>query len=100
MEPKPYAESSGTQSSPAPQESVPLFAREMAAYDAHLIDLLESQGKYVLIYGDEISGPFATFDEALDVGYDKYGLESFMVKQIHKAEPIHNFSRDLAPCRP
>jgi hypothetical protein len=99
MEPKPHAESSGTESSPSPRESALPFARESAVYDAHLIDLLDSQGKYVLIYGEEITGPFETFDEALDVGYDKYGLELFMVKQIHKAEPIHYFSRDLAPCR-
>ena len=76
------------------------FEKEMATYDANLIDLLGSQGKYVLILGDEISGPFDTFDEALDVGYDKYGLAPFMVKQIHKAEPIHYFARDLPTCRP
>jgi hypothetical protein len=76
------------------------FEKELAVYDAHLIDLLDSQGKYILIRGEEISGPFETFDEALDVGYDKYGLEPFLVKQIHKAEPIHYFSRDLPACRP
>jgi hypothetical protein len=36
------------------------FEKEIATYDANLIDLLGSQGKYVLILGDEISGPFET----------------------------------------
>lgn len=76
------------------------FEREIAAYESHLIDLLDSPGQYVIILGEEISGPFATLDEALDGGYDKYGLKPFMVKQIHKPEPIHYFSRDLPGCRP
>ena len=75
------------------------FEKELAVYDAHLIDLLSSEGKYVVILGDEISGPFETFDEALDVGYEKHGLAPFMVKPIHKAEPVHYFSRDLPACR-
>lgn len=74
------------------------FEREMATFDAHLHDLLSAEGKYVVVREDQISGPFATFDEALGAGYDRYALEPFLVKQIRRAEPIHYFSRDLPAC--
>ncbi len=74
------------------------FEKELATYSQHLLELLASQGKYVVIRNDVISGPFDSYEEALQEGYDRYGLESFLVKQIHKAEPIHYFSRDLPAC--
>jgi hypothetical protein len=74
--------------------------KELATYNQNLIDLLAHEGKFVLIHGVTIKGPFETFEDALAAGYDAYGLEPFLVKQIHKAEPIQYFSRDLSPCRP
>lgn len=68
---------------------------ELAVYEANLPELLGSEGKFVLISGEEIAGAFATYGEALDAGYEKYGLKPFLVKQIRAAEPIHYFSRDL-----
>ena len=74
--------------------------KELSVYESHLIELLPNEGKYVVICGDEIDGPFHNYDEALGVGYEKHGLKSFLVKQIKQAEPIHYFSRDLPACRP
>ncbi len=73
--------------------------KELSVYHANLIELLANEGMYVLIRGEDINGPFETYDEALTVGYEKYGLQSFLVKQITQAEPIHYFSRDLPGCR-
>jgi hypothetical protein len=73
--------------------------RELAVYNEHLIDLLANEGKYILIRNEEISGPFETYDDALEAGYAKYGLVPFLVKQILRVEPIYYFSRDLPPCR-
>jgi hypothetical protein len=73
--------------------------RELAVYNEHLIDLLVNEGKYILIRHEEISGPFETYDDALEAGYAKYGLVPFLVKQIQRVEPIYYFSRDLPPCR-
>jgi hypothetical protein len=74
--------------------------KELSVYHAHLIELLANEGMYVLIHGDEINGPFETYEGALGAGYEKYGLQPFLVKQITRAEPIHYFSRDLPECRP
>jgi hypothetical protein len=69
---------------------------EMATYHAHLMDLLQHEGKYVVIKGDEILGhPHDTLDDALGAGYDAYGLVPFLVKKISRVEEIHHFSRDL-----
>jgi hypothetical protein len=76
------------------------FEKESAVYKAHRTDWLEHEGKYLVIRGEEITGPYETLDDALEGGYQKYALEPFMVKQIHKFEPIYYFSRDLPPCQP
>jgi hypothetical protein len=84
---------------PTGKPSKPL-EKELSVYDAHLIDLLPYEGKYVLISGEIVSGTFDSYDEALAAGYEKYGLDPFLVKQINRAEPIHYFSRDLSAYRP
>jgi hypothetical protein len=71
------------------------FKVELAAYDEHLPELLSSEGKFVLILGSAVDGPFDTYEEALDAGYEKHGLKQFLVKQIRAAEPIQYFTRDL-----
>ena len=75
--------------------------KELSVYNTNLIDLLPSEGKFVVIRGENIAGiSFDTYDDALSFGYEKYGLEPFLVKQVARAEPIHYFSRDLPACRP
>lgn len=71
------------------------FEIETAVFQAHLAELLPSEGKFVLIKGEAIDGPFDTYDEALEVGYRQYGPTPFLVKQIRAAEPIQYFARDL-----
>jgi hypothetical protein len=71
------------------------FEIELEAYREHLPELLEAEGKFVLIRDRAVGGPFDTYADALEAGYSKYGLESFLVKQIRSAEPIQYFARDL-----
>jgi hypothetical protein len=68
---------------------------EQATYQAHLIDLLSYEGKYILIKGEDIVGPWETYEEALQAGYDRFGLVPFLVKKIQRVEPIQYFSREL-----
>lgn len=70
--------------------------REKAAYWAKLDELLTtSEGRFVVISGDAVAGIADTYDEALGVGYDRFGPGPFLVKKVARAEPIHYFSRDL-----
>jgi hypothetical protein len=71
---------------------------ERATYQAHLLELLASEGKFVVIKGMDIAGSYDTLDDALAAGYRKYGPVPFLVRQIQRTEPELYFSRDL-PCR-
>jgi hypothetical protein len=74
------------------------FEKELEVYSEHLIDLLDHEGKFVVIRGEEIAGSFDTYEVALEAGYERYGPVPFLVKKIYHVEPVHYFSRDL-PCR-
>jgi hypothetical protein len=69
------------------------YLREQEKLRAHV-------GKYVLIHGDTVDGIYDTYQDALKVGYEKFGLEPFLVKQIAVIECANRFTRDIAgTCR-
>jgi hypothetical protein len=74
---------------------VAMFEVERRTYEEHLPELLGSVGKFVLILGEEIGGPFDTYAAALAAGYEKYGVKPFLVKEINAVEPIQYFSREI-----
>ena len=69
---------------------------EMATYNSRLIELIGSVGKFVLIHGTSIEGIYDTYADALRIGYDRFKLEPFLVKQIAPSEQVQFFSRELA----
>ncbi len=73
--------------------------QELQYYRLHLIDMLGvngvNEGKFVVIKGEHVLGVFETFEEALDLGYDRCGLTSFLVKRIERNESILYFSRPI-----
>ncbi len=84
----------------APIRSFSGFDRERNVYAQLKADLLaHAENKYVVIVGDEIEGPFETFEEALRSGYRRFGLGPLYVKQITTTEPVAEISREVTPCR-
>lgn len=76
------------------------FDLEVATYTRLKPELLSRfPGKFIVIVGDEVEGPFETFREALRVGYRRFGLGPLYVKQILAVEPIVEVTRDVVPCR-
>lgn len=72
---------------------------ELETYNANKERLVaESEGKYVLIHDQQISGVWDTYEDALKAGYDAYGLEPFLVKRILAIEKVHGFTRDISEC--
>lgn len=71
-------------------------SQEIAPYQRHFPELLEQQGKFVLIKGAELAGTFDSYEDALTAGYRRIKLDSFLVKQILAVEPL-TFSRYLLP---
>lgn len=72
--------------------------RELEAFQRELPNLLRDEanrGKYVLIHGDEVRGVWPTVDDALEAGYNAFGLDPFLVKEITDAEKPRYFSRSV-----
>jgi len=74
--------------------------QELATYYQQLPTLLAKAGKFVLIQSDTIAGIFDSYEDALTIGYEKFGLDGFLVKRISATEQVAFFSRDFKgiPC--
>jgi hypothetical protein len=73
--------------------------KELATYNSRLSEFLSSEGKFVVISGDNVEGVFETYNDALKIGYEKFGLTPFLVKKISASEQISYFTRDVfTPC--
>ena len=72
------------------------FEKELATYAANMPSLQPHSGKFVLIKGEQVVSIFDTYADALKVGYERFKLEPFLVKQIAPAERVLQFTRDLA----
>jgi hypothetical protein len=72
--------------------------KELEAYKSKLPELTASEGKFVLIHGDQVVGIFDTYADAIKEGYEKFGLEPFLVKQIQAIERVQFVSRLVDPC--
>lgn len=75
---------------------------EHAAYKQHLGEMLKTHdGQYVVIKGPALMHFSPSYEEALDWGYETYGLdESFFVKKVTPDGDVIHFTRDFGhPCR-
>jgi len=73
--------------------------KELQTYNQNLHNLLADEGKYVVIYGENIDGIFESYADALKSGYEKFGVVPFLVKKISATEQVSYFTRDLGtPC--
>lgn len=60
-----------------------MLDQEIKYFNEHLKEWLKSDsGKIVLIKDSELIGIFNTFDDAVSEGARRYGLVSFLVRQI------------------
>lgn len=70
---------------------------ELETYQQHLSDLLADEGKYALIQKADVLGTYDTYNDAIKAGYEKCGLEPFLVKQIQAVEQIQYITREICP---
>jgi hypothetical protein len=71
--------------------------RELDTYRRELPRLLQDEGKFVLVHGDEVAGVYDTEESAVEAGDDRFGLEPFLVKQISRSEEPRLVPYDLTP---
>jgi hypothetical protein len=76
------------------EQELTTFRRELPA----LLRDEGKRGKYVLVHGDTVDSVWTTVDEALAAGYDRFGIEPFLVQQITEHERPHYFSRNVTRC--
>ena len=63
------------------------YDRERATYARLKPDLLiRAEGKYVVLVGDDLEGPVDTYEEALRVGWQRFGVGPLYVKQVQLEE--------------
>ncbi|MBM0105861.1 hypothetical protein JM946_14065 [Steroidobacter sp. S1-65] len=74
--------------------------QEIATYNRRLPELLAQQGKFVLIKGDDLGGTFDSYQDALTAGYQRYKLNSFLVKRITAVERVVYLSRGSQSSQP
>ena len=76
-----------------------VLSKELKTYQRQRSALIADPanlGQFALIQGDTIIGLYSTIDAALAAGYDKVGLDPFLVKEITESEePPKYFSRNL-----
>lgn len=66
-----------------------VLTRELATYEARKAEFLATHpGEFVLIHGDEVVGFWANEDDALEVGYSRFGLVPLLLKQVVEKEPV------------
>ena len=75
------------------------FDRERATFARLKPDLLATiPGQFVVIVGDEVERPVATFGEAERAGYRRFGFGPLYIKQVLVEEPVGEISRDIDTC--
>ena len=74
--------------------------KELATYECSLSSLQDQEGKFVLVQDSKIEGIYDTYDDALKVGYERFGTATpFLVKQIQIVEQVQFVTRHLTfPC--
>jgi hypothetical protein len=70
--------------------------KELEVYKAKLPELKDQQGKFALVHGDDLD-VFGAYEDAIKAGYEQFGLESFLVKQIQVVEQVQLVTRLAVP---
>ena len=72
--------------------------QELETFRRELPNLLKEEsnrGKFVLIHGNDVVGVWSTREEALPVGYNRFGVDTFLVKEVTEQERPRYFSRKI-----
>jgi len=76
--------------------------QEIRFYNDNLADwLTRFKDRFVLVKGDELIGVYNTSSEALAEGARRFGLQSFLVRQVQEQQPdiYSRFSTGDPSCR-
>ena len=73
--------------------SIPELETELRFFEAHRAELVaQASGRYALVRGDRLAGIFDDQNEAIRTGYETFGNQAFLVKQITDVDIPLNFT--------
>jgi hypothetical protein len=73
-----------------------LLSAELETFEKHRDQLVgKSEGRFALVYKDQIVGVFDSERDAIAQGYERFGNVPFLVKQVLKVETPENFASSL-----
>ncbi len=77
-----------------------ILAVELDTYRRELGRLLSEgeEGRWVLVKGDAVIGTWDTFDEAIEVGCDRFGQTPFLVQQVLTEQPVAQQPAQRSKC--
>ena len=70
-----------------------ILEEEIKTYEERKAELLLNEGKFVLIKKSDVQGFFDTYGDAVQAGYERFGLEPFFVKQIEAVKRVQFIAR-------
>lgn len=73
------------------EKELETFARELP----RLLAKPEQRGQFALVHGDTVDSLWSTLEAGLEAGYDRFGIEPFLVKEVVEREEPQYFSRNL-----
>ncbi len=76
------------------EQELETFSRELPA----LLANPDNREKYALVFKDNVEGIYSSQDDALAAGYDRFGIEPFLVKIVTEHEKPIYFSRNVSRC--
>jgi hypothetical protein len=87
----------GASTTPKAQD---LLAAELDTYHRELGRLLAEghAGRWVVVKGNEVVSTWDTFDDAIQVGYDRFGQTPFLVQQVLAQQPVAQQPWQRASC--
>ena len=65
------------------------FERERRTYERERSRLLNYEGQYVVIHGDDILGHWISREQAYREGRNTYGRRPFLMTRISREEPVY-----------
>ena len=76
---------------PATTPGATMLVDEMVTYRDRLEELLENEGKFVLIKGREVVGIYETREEAIHQAVERFRDAPVFIKRIARKEPMIQF---------
>ena len=76
-----------------PSVTVNELRSELEYFEAHRAELVRAaRGKYALVKGEHLGGIYEDRNDAIRAGYEKFGNEPFLVKEILEVDIPLNFT--------